>query len=109
MPNAIVATSICVPILNRARNTGASVTTGSARPNCSSGSRYPDTAGDRPIATPSGIPITVAMASPASVRQMLGSRFPVASAVRKTCAGGPENHRWYIRARIADGGGKNGL
>jgi hypothetical protein len=51
----------------------------------------------------------VAMASPASVRQMLGSTLPVAFAVRKRCDAGPENHRWYIRATIADGGGKNGL
>jgi hypothetical protein len=39
VPNAMVATSISVPILNRTMKTGAIVTTGSARANCSSGFR----------------------------------------------------------------------
>ena len=61
------------------------------------------------MAMPSGTPTTVAMASPASIRQMLGSRLAVALGVRNTCEAGPENHRWYIRSPIVDGGGKNGL
>jgi hypothetical protein len=39
VPNAIVATSISVPSRNRAMKTGTRVTAGSARANCSSGSR----------------------------------------------------------------------
>jgi hypothetical protein len=53
--------------------------------------------------------MTVAMASPARVLPRLGRMLPVAFGVRKRCAAGPENHTWYIRATIADGGGKNGL
>ena len=39
VPNAIVATSISVPIRNSAMKTGTRVTAGSARANWSSGSR----------------------------------------------------------------------
>ena len=39
VPNTIVATSIWVPILNSTMKTGAIVTTGSVRANCSSGFR----------------------------------------------------------------------
>ena len=39
VPNTIVAISIWVPSLNSTMNTGAIVTTGSARANCSSGFR----------------------------------------------------------------------
>src|ERR1700745_2517125 len=66
-------------------------------------------AGDRPRAIPSGTPMAVAIARLARTRARLGRMLPVASEVRNTCAAGPENHTWYIRATIADGGGKNEL
>ncbi len=56
VPNTIVATSIWVPIRNRAMNTGTMVTAGSARANWSTGSRTPAVAADRPRARPSAPP-----------------------------------------------------
>src|ERR1700732_2452916 len=53
--------------------------------------------------------MAVAIARPAKTRPRLGRMFPVASAVRNRWAAGPENHRWYILATIADGCGKNEL
>src|ERR1700722_18297510 len=53
--------------------------------------------------------MTAAIARPAKPRPRLGRMFPVASAVRNTCEAGPENHRWYMRATIADGFGKKEL
>src|SRR6185437_7065042 len=58
---------------------------------------------------PSGTAMTVAMVSPASTRPRLGSRLPTASVLRNRWLAGPENQVWYIRATIADGGGKNAL
>ena len=50
---------------------------------------------------PSGTPMAVAIARPASTRPRLGAMLPVASDVRNRCATGPENHRRCIRATIA--------
>src|SRR5262249_57461171 len=69
----------------------------------------PDRAAERPIATPATPPATTAIASPAAIRPRLGSTLPTASGVRNRCEAGPENHCWYIRSAMADGGGKNEL
>src|SRR5579875_1338181 len=53
--------------------------------------------------------MAVEIARPASMRPRLGRMLPTALAVRNRWAAGPENHRWYIRDTIADGGGKNEL